>query len=142
MDTSGAVLLRTAAGVGIHLTFGLDHAYRSAYEIWGSDGRIVLDRAFTPPASYAPVVQLSRGTATENISLAADDQVAGTLSCFAAALRGGAVAATAEAACLRRRSYLTRCVCSPTTPPDRRRSPDPRYAQSGRAGCQVMLREL
>ncbi|WP_030735510.1 Gfo/Idh/MocA family protein [Streptomyces sp. NRRL S-31] len=90
VDTSGAVLLRDGAGVGAQLAFGLDHAYRSSYEIWGSAGLITVDRAFTPPAGLPPRVRLERRDTAEDLGLPPADQVLGTVADFAAACRTGA----------------------------------------------------
>ncbi|MGW2227955.1 Gfo/Idh/MocA family protein [Streptomyces formicae] len=90
VDTAGAALLSTPGGVSAQLTFGLEHAYRSAYEIWGSLGRVVVERAFTPPADHPPRVRIERRTGREEIVLPADDQVAATVRAFAAAVRSGA----------------------------------------------------
>ncbi|MEU8685498.1 Gfo/Idh/MocA family oxidoreductase [Streptomyces sp. NPDC048611] len=87
VDTAGSALLRTPEGVGVQLAFGLDHGYRSAYEIWGSQGRITVERAFTPPADHRPVVRIERRSGFEEISLNPDDQVATTVRAFAAAVR-------------------------------------------------------
>jgi predicted dehydrogenase len=87
VDTGGAVLLRDGAGVGAQLTFGLDHGYRSSYEIWGSAGLITVDRAFTPPADLPPRVRLERRDGVEELALPADDQVLRTVADFAAACR-------------------------------------------------------
>ncbi|MFF3752525.1 Gfo/Idh/MocA family protein [Streptomyces sp. NPDC002018] len=95
VDTAGAALLRDAAGVGAQLTFGLDHAYRSGYELWGSTGVLTVDRAFTPPAGMPPRVRLERGAATTEIDLPADDQVLRTVADFADAARTGAALDTA-----------------------------------------------
>ncbi|MCP3817860.1 Gfo/Idh/MocA family oxidoreductase [Streptomyces sp. A3M-1-3] len=89
VDTGGAALLRTPEGVSAQLVFGLDHAYRSSYEIWGSEGRITVDRAFTPPADMPPQVLLERRSGTERIALPAADQVARTVAAFADAVRTG-----------------------------------------------------
>lgn len=100
VDTSGAALLRAPDGVTAQLTFGLDHAYRSAYELTGSQGRITLDRAFTPPADHRPVLRLELGSRTEERVLAPDDQVANTLTAFAASARHGAAPHRSGAASL------------------------------------------
>ncbi|MGW6907358.1 Gfo/Idh/MocA family protein [Streptomyces sp. NPDC054940] len=89
VDTSGAVLLHTRAGVSAQLSFGLEHAYRSGYELWGSEGRIVLDHAFTPPADHHPLVRVERPPGAEELRLAPDDQVANTVSAFVTAVRRG-----------------------------------------------------
>lgn len=90
VDTSGAVLLRTPEGVGVQLSFGLDHGYRSMYELWGSEGRVTVERAFTPPADHRPLVRVERRGGSEEVVLPADDQVAGTVAAFARAVRSGA----------------------------------------------------
>jgi NDP-hexose-3-ketoreductase len=74
-------------------TFGLDNAYTSTYALWGSEGRIVVDRAFTPPADHRPVVRVERSSGAEDVILEPDDQVANTVAAFAGAdLQGGVVA--------------------------------------------------
>jgi dTDP-3,4-didehydro-2,6-dideoxy-alpha-D-glucose 3-reductase len=90
VDTSGAALLRAAGGVAAHLSFGLDHDYVSAYTLHGSEGRISVDRAFTPPADHVPVVRVDNGSHTELMRLEPDDQVANTLAAFVAAVHAGA----------------------------------------------------
>jgi predicted dehydrogenase len=89
VETSGAALLRTPGGVSVQVTFGMEHAYRSVYELWGSEGRITVDRAFTPPADHVPVIGLHRGMETEEIRLDPCDQVAATVAAFASAVRAG-----------------------------------------------------
>ncbi|MER5494704.1 Gfo/Idh/MocA family oxidoreductase [Streptomyces sp. NPDC002490] len=103
VDTAGAALLRTPEGVGVQLTFGLDHGYRSAYEIWGSRGRITVERAFTPPADHQPLIRVECPGGVEEISLHPEDQVAATLRAFAAAVHDGAVP---DPVCLRQAELL------------------------------------
>ncbi|MEU4951376.1 Gfo/Idh/MocA family protein [Streptomyces lavendulae] len=103
VDTSGTALLRDPSGVCAQLAFGLDHGYRSRYEITGSTGRLTVDRAFTPPAGHPPRVLLERRTGTEEIVLAADDQVLRTVAAFAAAVR---TAAAPDGAVLRQAELL------------------------------------
>ncbi|MFC9480311.1 Gfo/Idh/MocA family protein [Streptomyces griseus] len=90
VDTAGVALLRDAAGTGVQLTFGLDHGYRSRYEILGSAGAITVDRAFTPPAGARPLVRWERGTGAEQLDLPAHDQVLASVAEFAEAARTGA----------------------------------------------------
>ncbi|NEC66326.1 Gfo/Idh/MocA family oxidoreductase [Streptomyces sp. SID9727] len=89
VDTSGAALLSTPGGVTAQVTFGMEHAYRSSYELRGSEGSLTVDRAFTPPAGHVPVIGLHRGATTEEIRLEPHDQVAATVAAFAAAVRTG-----------------------------------------------------
>ncbi|MEV5374527.1 Gfo/Idh/MocA family oxidoreductase [Streptomyces nondiastaticus] len=89
VDTGGAALLRTAAGVTAQLTFGMENAYRSSYELWGSTGRISVHRAFTPPAEHRPVIRVERPEGVEEITLAADDQFARVVGTFARSVLDG-----------------------------------------------------
>ncbi|WP_339132312.1 Gfo/Idh/MocA family oxidoreductase [Streptomyces sp. f51] len=89
VETAGAALLATPGGVTAHLTFGMEHAYASRYELWGSEGRITVDRAFTPPADHVPVIGLHGGAGTEEIRLEPADQVAATVAAFVDAVREG-----------------------------------------------------
>ncbi|MEU3529349.1 Gfo/Idh/MocA family oxidoreductase [Streptomyces sp. NPDC038707] len=89
VDTSGAALLHTPGGVTAQITFGMEHTYRSAYALRGSEGCLTVDRAFTPPADDVPVIGLHRGAKTEEIRLEPHDQVAATAAAFAAAARAG-----------------------------------------------------
>ncbi|QKW21688.1 Gfo/Idh/MocA family oxidoreductase [Kitasatospora sp. NA04385] len=107
VDTSGAALLRTPDGVSAQLAFGMEHAYRSSYELWGSTGRIRVERAFTPPADQAPTVLLERGGESERIALEPADQVDAALAAFAAAV---AARDTAADPLIRRQAELLREV--------------------------------
>ncbi|MFI1733611.1 Gfo/Idh/MocA family protein [Streptomyces acidicola] len=89
VETSGAALLSTPGTVTAQITFGMEHAYRSSYELWGSEGSITVDRAFTPPADHVPVIGLHRGGTVEEIRLEPHDQVAAAVAAFAAAVRTG-----------------------------------------------------
>ncbi|WP_306340767.1 Gfo/Idh/MocA family protein [Streptomyces sp. AS13] len=99
VETGGWALLRNPAGVTARLAFGLEHSYRCRYELHGSEGSIVVDRAFTPPADHRPRLRLYRADGSTGprgrvLELPAHDQVARTLAAFTAAVRaeGGAPA--------------------------------------------------
>ncbi|WP_042429193.1 Gfo/Idh/MocA family protein [Streptacidiphilus anmyonensis] len=87
VETSGAALLRGAGGVTAHLEFGMEHAYRCEYRLWGSEGGITVGRAFTPPADHVPEVLLHRDGSVERIPLAPFDQVAAAVEAFVEAVR-------------------------------------------------------
>ncbi|TYB45401.1 Gfo/Idh/MocA family protein [Actinomadura chibensis] len=91
VDLEGAALLHTPGGVPAHLSFGFRSSYRSMYEIWGSEGRIVLERAFTPPPTLNPTLRVVRQDHAEEITLPPDDQFAQLVRAFARAVRDGAV---------------------------------------------------
>ncbi|GLX23047.1 MULTISPECIES: Gfo/Idh/MocA family protein [Streptomyces] len=86
---SGSVLLCTPQGVPARLTFGMEHSYRNTYSLSGSTGRLVLDRAFTPPETYQPVMRIERQDHQEQFVLSADHQFANVVDTFAAAVLKG-----------------------------------------------------
>ena len=83
---SGIALLATPDGVPATVTFGMEHSYRSEYVFAGSEGRLSLDRAFTPAASHPPVVRLERQDHREEFVLPADDQTRNALRAFVSAV--------------------------------------------------------
>lgn len=90
VDVAGSALLRAADGVTAQLDFGFEHSYRSAYELWGSRGRISVLRAFTPPEHLKPQVRVEQQDLVTDLSLPADHQVRNTLTAFVdAALSDG-----------------------------------------------------
>jgi dTDP-3,4-didehydro-2,6-dideoxy-alpha-D-glucose 3-reductase len=86
---AGRILAHTPRGGTIDLSFGMEHSYRSGYEIAGSTGRLGVDRAFTPPPAYQPVVRIERQDHREEITLRADDQFANVIAFFVRAVRTG-----------------------------------------------------
>jgi NDP-hexose-3-ketoreductase len=89
VDLEGSALLATPAGVSAQITFGFRSSYRSMYSIWGSEGHIELERAFTPPPYHRPALRVVSQDRVEEITLPADDQFANVLRAFArSAARG------------------------------------------------------
>ncbi|AXK35222.1 gfo/Idh/MocA family oxidoreductase [Streptomyces armeniacus] len=89
VDLSGAALLTTPDGTTAHLTWGMEHAYRSVYELWGSAGRIVVEWAYTPPSTHPPVIRVETQDRQERRTLPPDDQFGNVLAAFARAVRTG-----------------------------------------------------
>lgn len=52
----GGAFLDNGKGVSAQIAFGFDHFYQANYEIWGSKGKITVDRAFTPKADFSPMI--------------------------------------------------------------------------------------
>ncbi|MFI6645456.1 Gfo/Idh/MocA family protein [Streptomyces sp. NPDC050504] len=90
VDVAGSALLHTPDGRTAELGFGFEHGYRSMYAVWGSEGRLWLERAFTPPVTHQPVLRVERQGHYEEISLSTDDQFAGPVRAFAHVVREGA----------------------------------------------------
>lgn len=87
VDVSGTALLGDSDGITAHCSFGLSHAYRSTYGLWGSEGRLVLEWAFTPSRDARPVLRLHQKDRETRIAAPASDQFLGVFSAFHEAVR-------------------------------------------------------
>ncbi|HWB35002.1 MAG TPA: Gfo/Idh/MocA family oxidoreductase, partial [Rugosimonospora sp.] len=87
VDLAGAALLRAGNGATASLTFGFQHHYRNAYELWGGAGRVTVDRVFTPPGTWTPTVRVERAGYAEEHTLPAQEQFATAVAAFARAVR-------------------------------------------------------
>ncbi|WP_331742208.1 Gfo/Idh/MocA family oxidoreductase (plasmid) [Streptomyces sp. NBC_00876] len=83
---AGSALLRSPDGVAAQLSYGVEHSYRSGYELWGSRGRLRLERAFSTPDEYTPVLKVERDGRLEEIALAPDRHFTNTAGVFARAV--------------------------------------------------------
>jgi dTDP-3,4-didehydro-2,6-dideoxy-alpha-D-glucose 3-reductase len=106
VDVGGSALLYRPDGVTARLSFGLDDAYVCEYELFGSEGRMTLRRAFTPPADYSPVLRIERASGVEEQVLPAEDRCLNTLRAFAAAVRDDATDAGRGDAIVRQAELL------------------------------------
>ena len=82
VDLAGAALLRDSKGVTAQVAFGFEHFYQCNYELWGSTGKITVERSFTPPAGFAPRVVLERPGKREEFTLPPDDHFRNILTHF------------------------------------------------------------
>ena len=87
VDVSGVALLRDADGVTANCSFGLSHGYRSTYDLWGSEGRLTLEWAFTPSREARPVLRLEQKDRETRILAPASDQFLGVFTAFHDAVR-------------------------------------------------------
>jgi NDP-hexose-3-ketoreductase len=87
IDIAGSALLSTPDGTTAALNWGMEHSYRSAYELWGSAGRLVVEWAYTPLVGHAPVIRIEQHDRLERLVLAPDDQFGNVVTAFAHAVR-------------------------------------------------------
>ncbi|GAA2638056.1 Gfo/Idh/MocA family oxidoreductase [Dactylosporangium fulvum] len=92
VDVAGQAMLVSGEGVFADVHFGFQHAYGSRYSLWGSTGRITLDRAFTPQAGWQPVLRIDEQDHSEELTLPADHQFLGSVAAFAEAVLAGRTA--------------------------------------------------
>lgn len=57
----------TKNGIGINISFGFDNYYQCNYEIWGSKGKISVQKAFTPRANDEPIILLEQNNLIKEI---------------------------------------------------------------------------
>ncbi|MGY4896060.1 Gfo/Idh/MocA family protein [Micromonospora aurantiaca (nom. illeg.)] len=101
VDVAGSALLAAPDGVAVQLAFGFDHSYRCEYALWGSTGRIAVDRAFTPPDQLKPPVRVERQDQATELAMPADPQVRNAVRAFVQAVRSGVDGPIEERATLR-----------------------------------------
>jgi NDP-hexose-3-ketoreductase len=87
VDVAGGALLARKDGVTAQVSFGFAHAYRNTYALWGSRGRLTVDRVYSMPGTLRPVVRIERQDRTEELTLDAFDQFDGSTSAFVRAVR-------------------------------------------------------
>ncbi|MGW7103656.1 Gfo/Idh/MocA family protein [Streptomyces sp. NPDC054838] len=89
VDLSGSVLLAASDGAAAHVRFGMEHHYRSWYEVQGSAGTLSVDHVYTTAPEHAPVVRLAVGTDHGELRVPAEDHFESVLRYFAGAVRDG-----------------------------------------------------
>lgn len=70
----GTAFMCDGSGVGASLSFGFDNFYQCSYEIWGSEGKLTADRAFTPRFDFKPKIIVETKKGSRIIEAAADNQ--------------------------------------------------------------------
>jgi NDP-hexose-3-ketoreductase len=94
VDIGGGALVATPDRRVGQLSFGFDRSYRCSYTLWGSEGTITLERAFSTPATLRPVVRLQRQDHVQELTLPADTQFANLVRAFAGTVLNGGDATT------------------------------------------------
>lgn len=87
VDVAGTALLSAPDGTAAQLSFGFDHSYRSHYALWGTRGRLTVERAFTPPEQLKPPVRIQQQDRNTELTLTADHQVRNSVRAFTEAIR-------------------------------------------------------
>ena len=83
----GAAFLSNEAGIGAHIGFGFDNFYQCCYEIWGSKGKIIAERAFTPPPDFSPELVIETPKGKRVLAVEPDNHFINALKVFAESIR-------------------------------------------------------
>jgi len=82
VDIFGSAYLTGETGIPSEISFGFDNLYQCNYEIWGSKGKILAERAFTPQPNYSPKIVLQKDTETKEYLIEPDNHFVNILNEF------------------------------------------------------------
>lgn len=89
VDVAGEVMLESRSGAVAQLAFGFEHYYQCEVVLWGSTGRLVLERAFTPLPDQEAVVWVERQNTRQEHRFPAENQYERMFRHFADTAAGG-----------------------------------------------------
>jgi len=87
VDICGDALFKNLNGQIAQVSFGFNYFYQCHYELLGSKGKLTVERAFTPPPGFRPVVHVEQQDRSNKITLSADDHYINMLSFFAVTIK-------------------------------------------------------
>ena len=82
VDLFGGAYLKSPNGMFAEVAFGFDNFYQCNYEIWGSKGKIIAQRAFTPGVEYKPRITLEQQGDVINYEIDAENHFVNILNYF------------------------------------------------------------
>lgn len=74
VDIFGNAMLINKSGVAAHISFGFDNYYQCIYELWGSLGKLLVCKAFTPKKDEITYIILEKSGHSEKIEIEPFDQ--------------------------------------------------------------------
>lgn len=82
VDLFGGAYLKAPNGMFAEVAFGFDNFYQCNYEIWGSKGKIISQRAFTPGVDFKPTITLEQQGDNINYEIGAENHFVNILNEF------------------------------------------------------------
>lgn len=82
----GSAFLANPRGVGASIAFGFDNYYQCRYELWGSRGKLVAERAYTAGASFSPRLLLESVDGGRELQVEPDNHFVAALKAFSQAI--------------------------------------------------------
>lgn len=73
VDIYGGAYFDSDLGIIAELAFGFDNYYQCNYEIWGSKGKLTVNRAFTAPPTMSPTIIIEKQDFREEIKFSPDN---------------------------------------------------------------------
>ena len=82
----GSAFLANPQGVGASIAFGFDNFYQCRYELWGSRGKLVAERAYTAGTAFSPRLVLESVDGGRELLVEPDNHFVAALTAFAQAI--------------------------------------------------------
>lgn len=82
VDLFGGAYLKAPNGMFAEVAVGFDNFYQCNYEIWGSKGKIISQRAFTPGVDFKPTITLEQQGDNINYEIGAENHFVNILNEF------------------------------------------------------------
>ena len=89
VDIFSAAMFADERGQFAQVACGFDMHYQCVWEFLGTQAKLTVERAFTPPPGFAPVVRIERQNHREEIPLPADNHYMSMCRYFARAIQEG-----------------------------------------------------
>jgi predicted dehydrogenase len=78
----GGAFMDNGKGVSAQIAFGFDHFYQANYEIWGSKGKLTVERAYTPKPDISPMIILEKQGERQEFKMSPDNHFVGSINEF------------------------------------------------------------
>ena len=82
----GSAFLAHPNGLGASIAFGFDNHYQCRYELWGSTGKLVAERAYTAGPAFSPRLILETADDRRDVAVEPDNHFVGAWLAFAQAI--------------------------------------------------------
>jgi len=69
----GNAFLKNSTGKSAQISFGFDNYYQCNYEVWGSNGKIIVKKAFTPKFNEEPEILIENQNGIKKINAPSDN---------------------------------------------------------------------
>jgi len=89
VDIYGGAFLKSPSGAFSEVAFGFDNFYQCEYEIWGSKGKLIAKKAFTPKPGEKPTIIIQKQDKQDVFQVPADDHFVNILTEFANCIQKG-----------------------------------------------------
>ena len=82
VDIYGDAMFKNSQGQVAQVSFGFDYYYQCNLELLGTKGKLIIERFFTPPPGFSPVVRIEQQGIKKEIILPHDNHYVKMIQCF------------------------------------------------------------